>query len=212
MQAVAGVESFGDGERTIVHVADYHLVPPDDFRAKLPEDVTEAEAEPLYEGFLETVDAVQAEQVEVLRALDVRSVWIERLTDQDVEGVHKLAEFMGVLVRAAKEQGEGVTGPLKSDQRAGGAAYHLLVEGEIDRLRPADDAELLDAANPLVVGWDSPKIAERERKIVERVTADGGPVEVLVCGGSHRLEKYLPEGWRLVRVEVKAWRKAVAEE
>ncbi|WP_166831999.1 hypothetical protein [Thalassoroseus pseudoceratinae] len=59
----------GEGEKTIVHVADWHFVSRGLFAAELPADATEAEIDELYREFLKSVAAVQMEQCVVLREL-----------------------------------------------------------------------------------------------------------------------------------------------
>ena len=83
---VARVTVHGDGSKTIVHVTDWHFVPREHFASELPDDGTEAEFDELYAAFLKSVAAVQAEQCVILRELGVKRVWLERQTDEQVDG------------------------------------------------------------------------------------------------------------------------------
>ncbi len=200
---VASVTVRGEGEKTIVHIADWHFVSRELFAAELPDDATEAETDELYAEFLRSVDAVQREQIAVLRALGVSEVWQEGLTDADAVGFHGLAE-------AIRDAGEGKAGSAfesmrRDDLRQMGAAGQLLVAGEVKRVLPADDAELLRLGFPLRDGFTEADRERREDEIVRRMVAAGKSPAVLVLGGSHDLSDNLPDGWRVVRVESNAW-------
>lgn len=89
----------------------------------------------------------------------------------------------------------------RADLRQMGAAGQLLVAGELKRVLPADDAELLRLGFPLRDGFTDADLERREDEIVRRMVAAGKSSVVLVLGGSHDLSDNIPDGWRVVRVE-----------
>ena len=88
-------------------------------------------------------------------------------------------------------------------------------EGKLNEVRAADDAAAHAAANPVqsdgTVRWDAAADARREQAIADRLLAAEEPLVVVVLGGRHDLNDELdaPDDVRLVRIEVRAWQRAV---
>ncbi len=68
------------------------------------------------------------------------------------------------------------------------------MRGELDDVRPLDDAELMDAANPVqpdgTIEFDERANTAREAGMVQRLL-DDGPVVIFVLGGDHDLRDEL---------------------
>jgi len=94
-----------------------------------------------------------------------------------------------------------------------GAAGRLLIAGEIDEVLPLDDANLLDAANPVrpdgSVQPDPERVRTREDAQVKAILRRGG-VAVIVLGGAHDLSASVrsarPERSEYLRVTTKRFR------
>jgi hypothetical protein len=174
----------------IVHLRDYHYVPKD-----------------LYDGgsyaeFLQQVDAVQQEQMALLRCLiehhGVQRIFAEGLTSKDlphykerIAGLRdmektQIPELRELLARARTErQRAEIVGMLdehKTRLLELGAAGRLLIAGELDNVLPLDDLETLDQAKSLTPAT----LAARHDAQVKTVL-DQGPFALIVLGGAHDL-------------------------
>jgi hypothetical protein len=99
-----------------------------------------------------------------------------------------------------------------------GAAGRLLVSGELEEVLPLDDAELLDAAGPVLangkLAFDPLKVAARQDAMVQRALAKDHAA-VIVLGGSHDLTDsvrgVVGEGCEYIRVTGHAFREYAGE-
>ena len=107
--------AVGKRKRQIIHVLNYHFVEREAFAAdirteaeKAGETLTEADIDREWAGFLDDVEAVQVEQVALLRALvkshGVKAVFLEGLDKSEIPAFNKLA---GELHRWKKPRGDG---------------------------------------------------------------------------------------------------------
>jgi hypothetical protein len=175
----------------IVHLRDWHFVPRDLFTIELRQtggrEWTAEEIEQQHQELLLEVEAVQLEQLAVLRCL-IRH--------------HQLGDIRGLLQgmdpdtdrhRKAK-QIEAEIAEMLHQYRVRllelGAPGRLLIAGEIDEVLPLDDAGLLDRAQPVTpegkVRLDPEKLKARQDAQVQAVRAKGG-LGLIVLGGAHDL-------------------------
>lgn len=205
--------------RRIIQVDDLHWVSLEDFSADLQTlepELTEEDIGAAYTDLMEQVEAVQVEQMALLRALaerhGIREIHREGLTESNT------ADFAG-MVETAREFGPNLpTGgspidilireEFADDQRRIGAAGRLLADGVLQAVLPADDAEELEAANPLqddgTVKIDLAAQEAREAAIVRNLLADGRRVAVVTLGSAHDLSEHLPADCEYIRVAVPA--------
>ena len=91
-----------------------------------------------------------------------------------------------------------------------GAVGRLLVSGELQDVLPAEDAELLDAANPVQtdgsVRYDAAAVEQREDAIV-RAMLHCPKLAIIILGGDHDLgdniERFAGGTCAYVRVQTK---------
>jgi hypothetical protein len=198
----------------IIHIRDWHLVPRDlyaiDLRQAAGRPLGDQEVADRYQELLREVDAVQQDQELILDALatrhGLRRVLVEGLTPEGVANYRAiLAGFKGLEDRLAQlregavtpggrapdvdQQIEKMARDLREKTLEYGAAGRVWMRGLVDVL-PLDDADLLDAANPVradgTVRLDPARVEARHDGQVRRALARG-PVAVLVLGGAHDL-------------------------
>lgn len=182
--------------------------------------IADEEIDRLYMEFLQEVDSVQTEQMTLLgtiiREHGLKRIFAEGLTHHTLPNYR---EKIGVLKDMERNQISKFRFQLKEvrelvDAKSGseidaieqkivgllddfkwnlvemGAAGRLLVRGEIDEVLPAEDEELLDAANPIAAGgliqFNAQKIQARRDAIVTNVLNEG-PCALLILGGEHDL-------------------------
>lgn len=170
--------------RKVIHVCDWHHLPKDVFAAdlQLTADYIADELDRHYEQHLADVEAVQAEQIEQLRALirqhGLKRPWVEGLTEDDMPAFRALVS----LHRHSKENRElrlrvGVPG-------------QLLASGELAEVLPLDEESTHRAANPLKEGrvvMSAADNAARDKMMGQRIIAEDELVSVLVLGAAHDL-------------------------
>ncbi|MCA9067895.1 MAG: hypothetical protein KDA84_03170, partial [Planctomycetaceae bacterium] len=180
---------------------------------------TDAEVADDWELFLSEVEAIQAEQMALLRSLakshGLKAIHMESVTMEGVEGFRRLVGH----IRDYKPRGNRPLDLLLNEMHQHdtlliGAPGRLMMTGEIEVL-PVEDQKLYEAANPVkdsTVKFDEAAIAKREDAIVRNLLASDSPVAVLVMGGAHDLSDNLKrigqEHVEYVRVELKAYHKA----
>ncbi|WP_166822561.1 hypothetical protein [Thalassoroseus pseudoceratinae] len=201
---VASVTVHGGGEKTIVHIADWHHVSVEDLRKELPDDATEEEFAEAYAEFLMTVAEVHIEQQSLMTSIGVKRVWLEGLTDERADGYRGLCEAM----RAVRDNPSELAEMMESDLVEMGVAALMIVDGEELEVMPAEDAELWEAGYPFRDGFTNADLECREDEIVRRIVAAGKSPAYLICGGSHDFADNVPSGWCVVRVEVNPWQVA----
>lgn len=205
-------------KRQIIHILNWHYLDPETFHADGGED---------WAAFLDDVEAVQVEQMALLRELakshGLKAVFLEGIAQDEMPAFRKL---LGHLARWKKPELKGPSWEVLSDQMLidmhrqdtleVGAGGRLMMTGELEVI-PAEDAHALEAANPVKDGkvqYDEAANERREDAIVRNVLASESPVSVLVMGGGHDLTDNVERiGGQVeyVRVQVNAHRKATGE-
>lgn len=210
-------------ERQIVHLLDWHFVPEADFAADLrdqsSEPISDEDIAELYEEFLAEVEAVQQEQMAILRVLirehGLQAVYKEGLTAERLPAFTKLVGAMKGF-KMKKPKGETPTEQFLLDQYRQdllhlGAAGRLLLSGELQAVLPAEDAEALAKANPAgpdgKIEFDAEADERREDAIVRSIVGDR--VAVIVLGGDHDLadniQRVARGSCQYVRIELKGF-------
>jgi hypothetical protein len=186
----------------IVHLRDWHFVPRDLY-------ALDTNDEP-YEKFLQKVDAVQQEQMALLRCLikhhGLRRVFAEGFAPKDLPNyreriavlrdmeLNQIPELRALLTRAKTAKHKAEIVDMLDQHKARllelGAAGRLLIAGEIDEVLPLDDADALDLAKPITPDGkflvDPAKLVVRHDAQV-RAVLDKGPLALIVLGGAHDL-------------------------
>ena len=214
-------------ERQIIHILDWHFVLQADFAADLrdqsSEPISDDEIQELYEEFLVEVEAVQQEQMAILRVLirdhGVRAIYKEGLT---AEGLTAFIKLVATIKKFELNKPKGET-PIeqflldqyRQDLLQLGAAGRLLLSRELQAVLPAEDAESLAKANPVkpdgAIEFDAEADERREDAIVGSML-DGDRVAVIVLGGDHdladNLRRAANEACQYVRIETKEYLRA----
>lgn len=163
----------------IVHVADWHWVPEGDHGASD------------YEEFLELVDRIQQQQMDAIRQLEVRQIWVEGQSDETI------ADFRRHVLRLRDVQLPDGDSPVdllirdiyREDLLQIGAAGRLLLTGEIDDVLPLEDHDAWRAAKPIDGEIGEASNEYRERAMAKRLPSRA----VIVLGAGHDLNKLLPQ-------------------
>jgi hypothetical protein len=205
------VDTFAKGTKPdfqIVHIQNWHFVDRKAFEADGGKD---------WDAFLKSVEAVQGEQLELLSRLrddhGVKAVFLEGLTDADLDDYHKLAKALAKWKEPATDDpmSEFLRQQYREDRLRLGAAAR--VEGL--EILPAEDAESLEAGNPKNPDFDLEAYEHREDAIVRRLQRSGHRVAVLILGGEHGLSdnmmRELEDNVAYASVQVEAHYKAEAE-
>jgi len=181
----------------IIH--DWHFVPRAAFAADLlAQDATytDEEIDEAYRKLLVEVEAVQAEQRKLLTYLidhhKVRAVYVEGLTDRDLPIFEAIAR---TLRKVDKSKGE--------TWLRFGAAGQLYVEGKLPAIKPAEEANAYQAANPVngeTVEIDEEAMKRRRQAIVDRLEKE--PLAIVVLGVAHDLTPHVAEGTEYIRLTV----------
>lgn len=190
MPEVASVTVHGNGSNTIIHIADWHFVPREHFAAELPKDATEAEIDELYAEFLESVAAVQAQQCVVLRELAPQRVWLERLTDEQVDDFRGLCE----AIRDVRSNPGPLAEMMESDLTEMGAVARLIVDGHEIEVMAAENPELLRLGFPLRDGFTEADEERRESEMIRRIVGVSESPIVVILGDDHDLNDNLLDG------------------
>lgn len=188
----------------IVQLLNCHWIPEDRFRLDDPTGD--------YQGFLDEVEAVQQEQMAVLRAMKVRVVFYEGLTAENRAAYQKKIERLRKLKppKGDSPTDQLVAGFIREDLLQLGAPGRLLMTGELDAVLPADDAKLLDAADPVKEGkieFNAEAARAREDGMVRFLLKQ--KEAVVVMGGAHDLGDKLPAGVEYVRVKTREYKRIV---
>jgi hypothetical protein len=166
----------------IVHLRDWHFVPKDlyaiDLRNATGKPLSDEQVDRMHEELCLEVEAVQLEQMALLRCLikhhGLRRIFAEGLTENDLPNYRdRIAvlrsmerEQMPMLrrqleeARELKAKGREGAAPIEQEVKELlwdhqkrlleiGAAGRLLIAGEIEDVLPLDDAELLEQAKPI---------------------------------------------------------------
>lgn len=179
VDAVEVVVKADNLARRIVHLRDWHFVPKDLFAADVQtaagRDLTPGEVDRLYERHLMEVEAVQLEQVAVLRCLirhhGLRRVYAEGLTPKDVPNFR---EQIGVLRGMERDQLPRLRGQLAE-------VRNLLREMDAAGKAGTDNYDAARAVEAEVAGL----IRRHDRRLLEL----GAAGRLLIAG---ELEEVLP--------------------
>lgn len=202
----------GMPRRQIIHILNWHFVERAAFVADIQtaaeKPLTDAELEQEWASFLDDVESIQSQQEALLRALvsshGIEAVYLEGIaTDQELEGYLNLAARLKDWKEPSGDDvlSEFLRQQFREDSLLLGAASR--VDGL--EIRPAEDADAMESANPVNGGkvhFDAAARERRESAIVRKVLAEGSPVVVLVLGGGHDLADNVPPGVDVVRVGV----------
>lgn len=174
----------------IVHIADWHWVPEGDH------------GEGDYEEFLDLVERIQLQQMDVLRRMEVREIWIEAQSDETIAKYRR-----HILKLRSMEPPEGdspidqvIRDIYREDLLQIGAAGRLLLAGEIDDVRPLEDHDAWRAAKPVDGEIGEASNEYRERAMAKRLPSRA----VIVLGVGHDLRPWLPPEWEYEVVKVEA--------
>lgn len=187
---------------TLVHLLNWHYVSPDAFRSDLrtfDPKLTDAEIDAEYAQFLNEVEAVQQEQMAILRRLikdyGLRYIYLEGLMDENRDQFLASIEQMRVFERNPPEGETGIELFLLDEHRHQtlmvGAVGRMLLAGDPIEVLACEDAETYAAATPIVSGTvrlDLSEQAKREAAMTKRITEDGHELAVLVRGANHNFD------------------------
>ena len=162
----------------IVHIADWHWTPDDECSPENRDD------------YLELVERIQQQQMEAIRKLEVREVWIEGQSDETIADfrahVFKLRDVKPPEGDSPVQQ--LIADLFREDLLHIGAAGRLLMAGEIDDVKPLEDHEAWRAAQPVDCEVDPAANERREKAMAKRSPSRA----VIVLGVGHDLFKWLP--------------------
>lgn len=188
-----------------------------------------------YSAFLDDVEAVQEQQLTVLRSLikkhKLKGVYLEGLTEKSYKRVLKTIETIKKDEKAKPTSVDPddefaefdndeffnavIAAINKTHLLELGAAGQLVVKGELKTLIPAEDSKAFEAANPFqsdgTVVFDKKADEAREDAIVRNLLKSDGVV-VIVLGGDHDLAdnlKRIGSGCKYERVAVPKYREVV---
>lgn len=203
----------------IVHLRDWHFVTRDwfaiDAHNSSETQLTEKEIDDLYRDFLLQVDAVQTEQLAILRRLikdnGLKRIFVEGLSTEEwpnyLERISVLRDMEQTQITMLRKQ-LGEARKLKAseiEQRVLalldehsirlleiGAAGRLLLAREIEELLPLEDSVLYDQANPVTsndrIHFSRDRVRAREEAQVKAVLSRA-VCGLVILGGSHDLSE-----------------------
>lgn len=200
----------------IIHLRDWHFITRDAFGIDAQNtsetELTEEEISHLYGHFLLQVDAIQTEQLAILRRLikdhGLKRIFVEGLSAEEMPNfLERVAIFRALeqnqIPKLRKQLEEARELKAKEIEQQAlqmldehgvrllhiGAAGRLLVAGEIDEVLPLEDSVLHDQADPISgnkIRFDRDKVRAREDAQVKAVL-DKGPFGLIILGGAHDL-------------------------
>ena len=200
----------------IVHLRDWHFINRDAFgvdaQNSSENELTEEEISHHYGHFLLQVDAIQTEQLAILRRLikdhGLKRIFVEGLSADEMPNyLERVAIFRDLeqnqIPKLRKQLDEARALKAKDIEQQAmemldeqgvrllhiGAAGRLLVAGEIDEVLPLEDSVLHEQADPITgnkINFNMDKVKAREDAQVKAVL-DKGPFGLVILGGSHDL-------------------------
>lgn len=159
----------------IVHIADWHWMP---------------EGECNDEDNRELVRRIQEQQMDAIRALDVREVWIEGQSDETIDAFRQhVLKLRSVKPNADSDNAveQFIADTYAEDLLQIGAAGRLYMNGEIDDVLPLEDHAAWRAAQPVNCQIDAAANEAREKAMAKRLPSRA----VIVLGVGHDLSKWL---------------------
>jgi hypothetical protein len=170
----------------IVHIADWHWYP--------VSECNETDDR-------ELVEQIQLQQMDAIRRLDVREVWVEGLSDETIADFRR---HVRRLREVRVPDGDGPVDQLVRDLYAEdllliGAAGRLLLNKEIDEVLPLENHDAWQAAQAVDCVIPEASDEARERAMAKRLPSRA----VIVLGVYHDLRKHLPAevDYQVVRVD-----------
>jgi hypothetical protein len=187
------------GERHLSQLCDYHWISREAF-------LLDGGQEEEYESFLQRIDLIQQEQMQVLRALGARTVWVEGQSDETIDDFRRHIERM----RAVQPGGDSPVDELVrelyfEDLLQIGAAGRLLLLGEIDEVLPLEDHAAWRAAKPVAGGqlaFDEQTGLQREKAMVAKLREHSDAI--IVLGSGHDLRQHIGQDTSYVRIHVQS--------
>jgi hypothetical protein len=205
----------------IIHILNRHYLPKDVFAADThdvaDQPPTDEEIDDQYERFLDDVEAVQREQVELLVAMIERNhleaVFYEGVTSDFLTDFNQRIETLREFEKSKPTGNSPIEQLILSEYRADllevGAPGRLLISGKLKRILPADDAAMLEKSNPVTsagVVLDRAAIETRENAMV-KLMLDGRKTAVIVLGGAHDLSDNVPVDCEYIHVTTNQYRR-----
>jgi len=189
----------------VIHILDWHYIPEKRFRIDTPDGD--------YDAFLDDVEALQAQQRAVIKAIGVKTVFLEGLTAKSEDHYRKRIATLKKYkpVKSNEPVDEFIRQLRREDTLQLGAPGAMLIAGELDAVLLVDYADLPTAADPVKgekLEFDEAANKAREAGIAKLLLAHKEAVVIL--GGEHDVTEFLPTTVEYVRVTLKVY-KAVAE-
>lgn len=200
---------------TVIHILNWHYVSPEVYATDLKEQdssLTQEQIDQQYHEFLKSVDAIQNQQMQLLRGLikkhKLKAVYLEGLTEKNDKGtmqfIETLKKYEKTKTAPESDFDRLVTAQNRLDLLELGSAGRLVVKGELKTLLPAEDSKAFEAADPVradgTVVFDKKADEAREDAIVRNLIKAEGVV-VIVLGGDHDLSDNLKRLARQVKYE-----------
>ena len=200
----------------IVHVRDWHFINRDAFgidaQNSSENELSESDISHHYGQFLLQVDAIQTEQLAILRRLikdhGLKRIFVEGLSAEELPNYlervaifrdleqnqipklrKQLEEALALKAKDIEQQAMGMLDEHGVRLLHIGAAGRLLLAGEIEEVLPLENSVLHEQADPITGGkisFDRDKVRAREDAQVKAVL-DKGPFGLVILGGSHDL-------------------------
>lgn len=229
VHSVKSTRTNSKPKQIIIHLLNWHFVSKEDFAADLSDSsdgkILEAEINKRYLEFLKDVEAVQKEQIQILRFLikhhKVRSIYMEGLTEKNLSAFNS---FIKTLREFEVPEGDGafdlfLKEQYRRDLMQMGAAAQLLISNELKSVLPLEYAEAFEAANPISkdgkIRFDEKAEEKREDEML-KILMKGKGIKVIVLGGSHDLtgnmERMNLDSVRYARVSSMRYEKVVKDE
>ena len=205
---------------TVIHVRDWHFVDRErfaiDVRDESDTELTDADVGELFAEHRLTVAAIQKRQKRVIRKLvkklKIKQVFHEGFTAEQLPAYQKrikvLKDFKPYLPDGNSGLDQLTRHEYQTDMLQIGAPGQLLIDGHIEAVLPAEDAEAYEAANPVQadgrIVFDEKASEAREDAIVKNLMKVSGTA-VIVLGGAHDLSDNVPEGVKLIELTVRGY-------
>lgn len=177
---IRGMDSLSIGSKPdfqIIHIRNWHFVDCKAFEADGGKD---------WEAFLKSVEAVQEQQIEVLKHLrdnhGIKAVFLEGMTDADMDEYKKLAEALVTWKEPAGN--DPMSQFLRQQHRKDTLLLGASACVEDLEILPAEEAMTLQNADPQKPGYDLEANEKRENAIVKRLRSSGHRIAVIILGGS----------------------------
>ncbi|QDU07981.1 hypothetical protein [Gimesia aquarii] len=152
-----------------------------------------------YMKFLKEVEAVQDQQKIVFRMLikkhNLKEIYVQKLTEKNYKETMMFIEKLKAYEKNKNPEDYFAVAQNKIDLLKLGAAGQLVVSGELEAIRPADDSKALEATN--LIGPDGKVISDkkaneaREDAIVKNLLNSDSLTAVIILNSDHDLSDNL---------------------